>query len=590
MSPRCRKNYFDLLPEIATFVPPTPSIFVTALRSAFMKNILLGLLLVPCMGMAQESLNMTLFSNWDLPNLPVRFGAEYNDCWGYRHSNGTEVAIIGGIEDIFFINVTAPANPVLIHTHHVENISGTTNQSLWRDFKTYSHYLYAAADEGDSGLLIFDLSNVPNSVTLVNQTNDFFSRSHNIFIDVPNGRLYAAGSNTQSNGLKVLDLATDPTEPSQIGAIALNGLGGGYVHDVYVKNNIAYCSHGSLSKLQMYDMNNLANISLVGVIDNYPEAGYNHSSWVNETGNMLVMADETQGSDLKLVDITDPLNISSDDITTFYSELEGASAPGASVAHNPFIKGDLAYIAYYHDGVQVFNIADPENIQLLAYYDTYENTEYAGYDGCWGVYPFFPSGIIVASDQNNGLFIMEVTNETLDIEFLSFEAMRKNENVQLQWTVADASFGNRFEVKRSADRGANFETIGLVYLEQYENFYRFLDTEVVPGRDYVYRIDFVEFDGNRIPSPFRNISTDQGSTALQVLNPVAGNLCVDILQPVEYLDLTLFSLDGKPVWRSGEISPKARMEFNIRTIPAGNYLLSANWPGGNENVLIQVIR
>src|SRR5690606_27722698 len=69
-----------------------------------------------------------------------------------------------------------------------------------------------------------------------------------------------------------------------------------------------------------------------------------------------------------------------------------------SIAHNPFIKGDLCFIAYYHDGVQVFDISDPENIVRIAYYDTYSNTNYDGYEGCWGVYPFLESGNIIASD------------------------------------------------------------------------------------------------------------------------------------------------------------------------------------------------
>src|SRR5688500_8653525 len=69
----------------------------------FMKKIFFSLMLLPFMVGAQESVNMTFFSNFDLPNLPTRFGAEYNDCWGY-HANGAEIAILGGIEDIFFID------------------------------------------------------------------------------------------------------------------------------------------------------------------------------------------------------------------------------------------------------------------------------------------------------------------------------------------------------------------------------------------------------------------------------------------------------------------------------------------------------
>ncbi len=548
-------------------------------------------MLLPALAGAQQSFNMTLLSNFDIPDLPVRYGAEYNDCWGYRHANGTEVAIIGGIEDIFFVNVTAPANPVLIYTHHVTNTNGTTNQSLWRDFKTYQNYAYASADEGDSGLLIFDLSQVPDSVSLVTQTNASWNRTHNIYIDELNGRLYAAGSNTQSNGLKILDLAASPANPPQIGAIALNNMGGGYVHDVHVRNNIAYCSHGSLSKVQMYDMNDLSNISVVGIIDNYPEEGYNHSSWLNPAGNMLVMADETQGSDLKLVDVSDPLNISADDIHTFYSELEGPGVPGASLAHNPFIKGDLAYIAYYHDGVQVFNISDPANIELLAYYDTYpENTDYTGYDGCWGVYPFFQSGIIIGSDQNNGLFVMEIINEALGIDFLSFEARRNDDDVELQWTIGDASFGNRFEIKRSADSDVNFETIGTVKLIDYQNHFSFVDQYALSRQKYFYRIDFVEFDGDRVMSPVRAIATGPGESTVKVANPVSSILILDVLRPLEEIDLNFYDMEGRLVWFYHDDDPKARIELTLDGLMPGSYVLVMNWPGGDENVLIQVVK
>src|SRR5690606_6053164 len=125
------------------------------------------------------------------------------------------------------------------------------------------------------------------------------------------------------NGLVILNLTNNPEVPTLHANLPLNTYGGGYVHDVYVRDNIAYCSHGSLSKLQMYDLSNINDVEIVGTVDQYPEEGYNHSSWVSEDGNWAVMADETHGSDLKLVNISDPLNISSDDITTFYSELLG---------------------------------------------------------------------------------------------------------------------------------------------------------------------------------------------------------------------------------------------------------------------------
>lgn len=546
----------------------------------------------PAWALGQESSNMTLLSTYDDPSLPTRLGIEYSDCWAYRHANGTEVAIIGGIEDILFVDITIPAAPELIYSHHVLNTpSGTVNQSAWRDFMTYGDYVYAAADEGTSGLLIFDMSDLPNSITLVTQTNTFWNRTHTIFIDEANGKLYAGGSNSVSNGLVILDLVGHPANPTLAAYVPLNTVGGGYVHDMYVRDNIAYCSHGNLSKIQMYDFSNLPSFSVVGTIENYPEPGYNHSSWVNEDGTKLVMCDETHGSDVKLVDITDPLNISSDDFNTFYSELLGANAPGSSVAHNPFILGDLAYIAYYHDGVQVFDISNPDNIQLVAYYDTYpDNTGYTGYLGCWGVYPFLPSGVIVASDMNYGLYMMTITNPPLDIEFLSFQAFREKTSVKLEWSVADVSFGHEFEINRSVDGGITYQPVGRVSYETDKANYTFRDDHVSGSTRYVYRIDFLQDDGSRIPSPLRSVQTASRESNFVVVNPIAGSLIVDVANPEGKITLALYNIEGQIVWTSLVDVPESRMEFGMDDIPAGQYVLTINAEDRSENLIIQKVQ
>ncbi|MEO5905111.1 MAG: choice-of-anchor B family protein [Saprospiraceae bacterium] len=555
-----------------------------------MKHLLLFLLFAPVSIFAQ-SYNMTLFANLDWDGLPTRYGVQYSDCWGYTNNAGNEIAIIGLIEQIRFIDVTNPANPQSILHYTVKN-AGTdvTNKSLWRDFDTFGQYIYAVADEGAQGLLVFDMSNAPDTITLASQTNTFFNRAHTLFIDQPNGRLYLAGSNNQANGIKIYDLNADPLNPPQLGIFPLNGFGGGYIHDIYVRDNIGYASHGSLQKINIYDFSNLPTITLLGSIDNYPEEGYNHSSWLDGTGTYLVMCDETIGSDVKLINVTDPGNISGDDIHTFYSELLGAGVPGSSVSHNPYIVGNLAYVSYYEDGVQVFNISDPTNITSYAYYDTYPaNVQYNGFEGCWGVYPFFPSGTLLGSDMNYGLYIMEITDLALDIDFISFLATRKKEGVQLDWIVGDVSNGNKFEVKRSADGGVTFETIGIVDLKGLQSKYTFLDQNATPRHRYTYRIDFVEYDNRRVASTIRNITAGIGETTLKVVSPINSTLIVDIQKPIEEIELGLYDIEGKKIWSDKVIEPGARLERHIDGLISGQYLLTANWPGGNENTLIQVI-
>jgi len=558
-----------------------------------MRAIFFLALFAPIMLTAQASLNMTLLSTYDDPDQPLSsLGTKYSDCWGFTHANGTEVAILGGTEDILFIDITNPGNPELIYSHHVLNMpTETDNRSGWRDFMTYGNYIYAAADQGTSGLLIFDLSQVPASITLVTQTISFWTRTHTIFIDEPNGKLYAGGSNTVSNGLVILDLVADPENPTLAANVPLNGVGGGYVHDMYARDNIVYCSHGTLSKIQMYDFSQLPNFTIFGAIENYPEPGYNHSSWLNDEGTMLAMCDETHGSDVKLVDITDPLNVSSDDCKTFYSELLGPSAPNESVAHNPFILGDLAYIAYYHDGIQIFDISDPNDIDVVAYYDTYpDNTGYDGYDGCWGVYPYFPSGLIVASDMTYGLFVLEISNSPLDIEFISFTATRQNKHVELEWVIADATSGHHFEIMRSTDGGKNFQVIGKVDLNTSESKYNFTDLQITGSAKYVYRIDFIQDDQSRISSPLKFVRTLTAEKNFSVVNPISSTLIVDVLNAVQEVSLTLYNIEGQPVWSEKMTTPGSRIETSIDAIPPGQYVLTIQSEGESENLIIQKIR
>lgn len=557
-----------------------------------MKHFLFCLCFLPVICFGQVSNNMTLLYNLDLPNLPTQYGCQYGDIWGYTAPNGTEIAIVAMIEQILFVNITAPANPVIMLTYTVTNLpSGTTNQSLWRDFETYQHYIYAVSDLGTAGLLIFDMSNVPTSISMVYQSNDVFSRAHTVTIDKLNGKLYANGSNTQSNGLKILDLSANPISPTLFASVPLNTVGGGYVHDMYVRNNIAYCSHGSLSKIQIYDFSNLpTSFSVIGSIENYPEPGYNHSSWISDDGNTLIFTDETFGSDVKIVDISDPANISIGDIHTFYSELLGPGVPGSSVAHNPYILGNLAILSYYEDGVQVFDISDPANVTSVAYYDTYpSNTQYNDYIGCWGVYPFFPSGTIIASDMNNGLFVLQITNGTLGLEYLSFDASRHKDDVNLAWAVSDVSGGNVFEVQRSSDGGKTFTSMGDVVFNDHQSQYTFTDRNVPAYQKLLYRIDFVQYDGQVVKSPIRNIIAKQSEQKVTVVNPVSNHLMLNVLDPLESLDMNIYDMDGKLVWSHQESNVISGLEVPLNDLLPAEYVLTLHWTGGEENLLIQIV-
>ena len=53
------------------------------------------------------------------------------------------------------------------------------------------------------------------------------------------------------------------------------------------------------------------------------------------------------------------------------------------------------------------DITHPYNMVEVGNYDTYP-TQTTSYDGCWGVYPYLPSGLILASEGKRGTFLPKV--------------------------------------------------------------------------------------------------------------------------------------------------------------------------------------
>ncbi|MGQ0827726.1 MAG: choice-of-anchor B family protein [Bacteroidota bacterium] len=353
---------------------------------------------------AQQQLNLPLLSNWDDNTLPVtNHGSSYSDCWGYVDSAGREYAIIGSTMGSHFFDITNPTVPVLVG---FKKGKAYGTGIVHRDYKTYQHYCYAVCDEGASSLQIFDLQYLPDSVVTVYDSDVLSTKCHNIFIE--GDKLFMASNSIffpfyEFHSMDVLSLS-NPKNPTFISTLTGSC---SYTHDVYVRNDTAYCSCGS--GLFAYDYTNAASPQSLMSITSYPEQYYNHSSWLTNDSKHLVWADEGQGRGLKIYDISDLSNASF--ISLFRSNLLNISPANGltgSIPHNPFIVGDRAVISYYHDGVQIFDISDPANPQQIAYYDTYpQNIDYQGYQGCWGVYPFLPSGHIIASDMSNGLFILD---------------------------------------------------------------------------------------------------------------------------------------------------------------------------------------
>jgi choice-of-anchor B domain-containing protein len=302
-------------------------------------------------------------------------GTGYSDCWGYTAPDGREYALEGVRSGTSIVDITDPSMP-----REVTFIPGSF--STWREIKTFQQYAYVVNETG-GGMQIIDLSGLPGSATLV-ATYTGFQTAHNIWTDEASATLYAEGNSAQP--VRVLSLA-NPISPVQIGSFGIE------CHDIFVQNDIAYISEGNRSSVGLYDVSNPAEATRIGTVQLPPPAGYAHNAWASADGRYVMTTEETTGETVKMFDVSDLGNVSLTD------QYLGPS----NLAHNVHMRGDFSYIAHYADGLRILDIADPSNIFEVGFYDT--NPANSGFNGAWGIYPFFRSGKIILSDMQNGLWV-----------------------------------------------------------------------------------------------------------------------------------------------------------------------------------------
>ncbi len=332
-------------------------------------------------GALAQSLNMTLLAQRD------DYPGDYSDIWGYVAPGGAEYALVGSYNGTVFYNVSVPTNPI-----EVGYIPGP--QSLWRDIKVLGNHAYVVNEEDGvgSGLQIISLADPENPV-LVTTWDDKFEDAHNLFIDTTRALAYVCGTD---KGMHILDLS-DPVNPVQ--TKVLRFLFQFWVHDMLVEDDTLWAADGFLGNFHI--MANPNDSTLIEVAQWTYSGAACHSGWWHTDHRYFLTTDEWTNGHLRIWDVSDKQNI-----TEISSYMRGTDAS----IHNVFVRGDYAFISYYTEGVRVLNVRDPYNPVEIGYYDTYEGEGF--FDGAWGVYPYFPSGTIIVSDIQGGLYVFRFDLDT----------------------------------------------------------------------------------------------------------------------------------------------------------------------------------
>lgn len=345
----------------------------------------LTLLLLLALFPAFSQLNMTQLGELDIPTLHE---TGLNDIWGYTDEFGNEYALVGAEDGVSVVDITDPSTPTEVFWTPGLN-------SIWRDLKTYGDFLYVTT-EALQGLMIIDLSGLPGDmdlpVTLYNGPDGFeWESAHNLY--QKDGYVYIFGAGRGNGGVIILDVATDPANPTEVGVFD-----DWYAHDGYVRDDTGYFAHIYEGFFSIVDLTDKTSPVLLGTA--ITPTNFAHNIWASEDGNYVFTTDEVPGGYIGAFDVSDPASIKALD--------KIQSSPGNDIVpHNSHVRGNYLYTSYYTDGVVIHDITHPHNLIEVANYDTSPlatpNTE-----GCWGVYPFFTSGNIIASDRQEGLFVFSV--------------------------------------------------------------------------------------------------------------------------------------------------------------------------------------
>ncbi len=360
------------------------------IRISILIATLAGLLL--CATAAHAQYNITFAGQLDFQELR---NSNLSNLWGYTDDLGNEYAVIGvnGTGDgnpggVSIVDITDPTDP-----QEVFFVAGPP--SIWREVKVWNDHAYITTEADNGGLTIIDMSPLPQSTDL--PTTVWFAEdwttSHSLFID-ENGRLYIFGSSRGNGGCIMYDLTQDPMAPVEVGMFD-----NWYVHDGYARGDTLYAAHVYDGFFTIVDVSDPTAPVLLG--NQTTPNLFTHNVWLDDSGDHLFTTDERTDAYVGSYNVSDPSDI------VFEDQLQSDAGSGA-VPHNTYWLNHFLVTSYYTYGVVIYDALRPDNLVEVGHFDTSPLTG-DGFDGAWGVYPFFGSQRLIISDIQEGLFVLDPT-------------------------------------------------------------------------------------------------------------------------------------------------------------------------------------
>ncbi len=298
-------------------------------------------------------------------------------------------------------DVTALGAPALVESVAVDAV--VVNDVKVRDDGTIAVITQEGSSDGLNGLTLLGLGDPAHPNVITRFTSELESGVHNVWID---GNFVYAAVDGSGNGLRIIDIS-DPSTPRVVGRYYA---GSSILHDVYVRDGLAFLSHWDAGLVILDVGNGISGGSPsnpVEVSRIRTAGGQTHNAWYwPATGYVLVGEEDFQAPGIMhVVDASDLENPT--EVATF--RVSGATP------HNFWVDEERAilYAAWYENGLRALDVSGELLGELDRQGREITSIQYGSGAGCvagaetctWA--PQLHEGLIYVSDMNTGLWVLQ---------------------------------------------------------------------------------------------------------------------------------------------------------------------------------------
>ncbi len=355
--------------------------------------------------------------------------------------------VLGPTKGMDIVSLEDPANPELLYQWVIEDpelhigLGGMDTKYFKHDGRYYviQSLQFFGGPDTDLGAVVFDVTGLPDASTVKEVGRiraDTPTGFHNIWAYKHSSGTPIMVATTSGPHANLYDLAAFLDGAEDYGLIgqvpwpstAMDSPYGSMVgyHDFYLAwepesgRDILYGS--GLDGYYIYDITDLENPELITSIVGVMGVTIAHTLTATPDAKIGVGQTEYKYSPIRIYDLEQGIHGGQERIT---SEISAWTRNYEALSHNNEMRYPYVFVSSYKDGIDIFDISDPENPEGVAYYDTYFGPEKAGlandlgmssgnpvgesdFNGAFGIDVRNYDGLIVVTDMVTGLWVMKM--------------------------------------------------------------------------------------------------------------------------------------------------------------------------------------